>query len=440
MMIERVKIRGYRSLYDLEFTPRPLSVLVGPNNAGKSNVIEAISFLSDVYRRDLKTAVDDRGGFDEIRWRRSAGPEGSVAFVLEAHLPLGSHVQEIGNAFDGTGDGATVLDHTDSSIQLAVRHSFTLVPARRSRLSAYVVESEELSVSEAGEEGRRLLEGRRDTNSSLFQFRVVGNVSSELSSALLLTVGSNEQTNLVITQFGVAPTELAMARLRLLSPIVDAFAQAVAGTRVYRLSPTDCRIPGASIAQGELSPGGRNLPTLVAYLQREQPRVWEEVLEAVLRMVPDLEDVLVEQEYDGSLTIRFLESDVSRAWTATEVSDGTIRSIGLLAALFDPRYSPDLIEEPENSLHPWALRVFVDACRKVTAPSFGKQVVLTTHSPVLVDYVRPEDVFVVWRREGRTSLNALMELDPDVVHMWEQGATDLSGLLDSGWVREGVPS
>jgi predicted ATPase len=107
----------------------------------------------------------------------------------------------------------------------------------------------------------------------------------------------------------------------------------------------------------------------------------------------------------------------------------------MFCALFDSRSPLTFIEEPENSVHPWIIRVFVDACRSVR----DKQVILTTHSPALINYLRPEEVDVVWRRKGRTKVAPLVELDPQAAKLWESGESSIFDLVDSGWIRETIP-
>ena len=94
-----------------------------------------------------------------------------------------------------------------------------------------------------------------------------------------------------------------------------------------------------------------------------------------------------------------------------------------------------VIEEPENSVHPWIVRTFVDACRFVHA----KQVIVTTHSPVLISHLKPEEVSIVWRKDGRTEIGLLEDLDSHARLLWESGDVDLFEIVDGGWLREAVP-
>ena len=67
MRIERLSMRRYRSLYDVTLEPRNLTVLVGPNNSGKSNIVDAIDFIAETYRYGLELAVGRKGGIRKHR-------------------------------------------------------------------------------------------------------------------------------------------------------------------------------------------------------------------------------------------------------------------------------------------------------------------------------------------------------------------------------------
>jgi predicted ATPase len=86
---------------------------------------------------------------------------------------------------------------------------------------------------------------------------------------------------------------------------------------------------------------------------------------------------------------------------ATEESDGTLRFIGIVTALLQEPPVPVLgIEEPELTVHPGAIPLLYDFLKEASRRS---QVLVTTHSPELLDLVDPEEVRVVLRgREGTT--------------------------------------
>src|SRR5680860_883860 len=88
MQIEQIGIGSFRSLYSVSLSPRHFTVLVGANNAGKTNVAEAIDFLSDVHRHGLELAVSRKGGFDNVAQRRMRRTKKPLSFSVEVSASL----------------------------------------------------------------------------------------------------------------------------------------------------------------------------------------------------------------------------------------------------------------------------------------------------------------------------------------------------------------
>src|SRR5215471_13564582 len=121
-MIRRIRIQRYKSLVDVNVTLKPLSVLFGPNAAGKSNFIDALQLLSRLAgSRSLKEAFEPpyRGKPMESFSFQKSGLEGlmqmdSASFALEADVDLSPRViaavnkeiQETRKGQSGNGDGA----------------------------------------------------------------------------------------------------------------------------------------------------------------------------------------------------------------------------------------------------------------------------------------------------------------------------------------------
>ncbi|MGB2987974.1 MAG: AAA family ATPase, partial [Phycisphaerae bacterium] len=80
-MIKRLEVERYRSFEHLELEMRPLTVLIGPNGGGKSNLLDIFSFLSQAAFGELADAIARRGGFDSLRFRGS--PEERIFFGVD---------------------------------------------------------------------------------------------------------------------------------------------------------------------------------------------------------------------------------------------------------------------------------------------------------------------------------------------------------------------
>ena len=110
----------------------------------------------------------------------------------------------------------------------------------------------------------------------------------------------------------------------------------------------------------------------------------------------------------------------------------TLISIALFLAVLDKRHSTVLIEEPENSLHPWIIKTFLDCCKEQTA---HKQILLTTKSPIVVAASSPESLFLIERVFGETRLTPATEREPNLQQIINSDFLDLGEYWLSGGLR-----
>ena len=118
-----------------------------------------------------------------------------------------------------------------------------------------------------------------------------------------------------------------------------------------------------------------------------------------------------------------LELLESKGITSVEdISDGTIQTLAMLVAYVDPRNTLLLIEEVENSVHPWIIKILIKKFRKI---SVSKPVIITTHSPVLIDLIYPNEIWLVFKQKGETHLKKLVNVDKEIASDWEKGKIKL---------------
>lgn len=322
-IVGRIQLQNYRSIARCDVTLEPLTFLVGSNGSGKSNFLDALRFVTQSLQQSLEHAMRDRGGINEVR-RRSGGHPNHFGIGMDLRLP--------------TGD--------------AVRYAFR-VGAQKDR--GYVVLREEC-------------------HSGLHWFKVEdGEVSSSLDS--VMPPASLDRLYLVSAS-GLPvfrPVYESLVSMAFLNPVPD---------RVRRPQEPD---PGERLERD----GGN----LVAIFERaaQDGDVRGRIQEYLTRIVPGLEAVDVKRAL-GLQTLEFRQQmeGAKHPWKfkALSMSDGTLRALAVLVALFhrpEPASNhPTLVglEEPEMALHPAAAGVLFDA---LVESSGARQVIVTTHSPDLID-------------------------------------------------------
>ena len=385
--IEALRVANYRALRDFECRPTtPLTVLVGPNGSGKSTVVDVFAFLAEAFEAGLRSAWQRRGRFKELRTRGQSGP---IVFELSYRdapgRPLTTYHLTVGETADGP-----------------------------------VAEREWLAC-EASEGGgaARVLDFARGAG------RVVPDdaagragepVREELQSPDVLAAS-------VLGQFARHPRLAALRRF-------------VLGWRLTRLSADEARAQPAGDPQPHLSPTGDNLASVVQYLRQEHPGRLERIVDTLRRSVPRLEQVAVDVTPDGRLRLLVKDQPFERPIPARYVSDGTLALLAYLTLLRDPAPPPFVIvEEPEAQLHPRLLPELAEECREAAGHS---QLMITTHSPLFLDALRPNEAWVLYRDDrGHTRGRCTAQMQ-GVPEFMEHGAK-LGDLWLEGYFEVGDP-
>ncbi|ROQ31002.1 putative ATPase [Frondihabitans sp. PhB188] len=425
MEIRRIKVAAFKSLYDLEAEFDHLSVVTGPNGAGKSNLVDALTFLSDAHRHDLEFAVSRAGGYENIAHRRTRRAKRPISFEVEAEV----------SAEDLSGERGVYWrrhlgEQWPSDLSLRMVHGFSFHAASQKLLADFEILEEWLIVSDAA--GQLLVDlrfrGQEMTHTIGEHTQLNAGEIAELVRPFL-------DKDFAWDQWGRAPgaTELVVTGWRYLN-VAGLLSEHVGRVKVFQLSPHLSRTSGVATPNAELGRFGENVPGAADNLRRRSPDAWQRVEEAMRSIVPGLTQITIVPTEDRRLAVQFKERGVGRPWNSAEVSDGTIQTFALLIALFDPRASMLMIEEPENAVHPWILRHLID----LTTES-PRQILFTTHSPVLLDYVNPEIVWLMWMREGRSALRRFTSMDPDLTADLVSGKLSLFETYVSGFFPEAVP-
>ena len=406
-----------------------MRVLVGANASGKSNLADAFDFLSEVFRFGLETAVDRKGGYENICFRRERRSKAAIHLGVTATLE-GREVNRVGLR------GKLLFKH-DFEFQAkseAIGADFRITKETFSiaLLPERVAQPFQLQLEELSQLALVLAKVERSGNQASIEFVPPPDTFRrgrmyDIYLERLQTLGKTTE---------LEDTELAAFALSGLFPPLRRFTELLGRVRVYQLSPRGCREPGVPIPNPELDRFGANLPAMVRYLRNRYEDAYGEVLAHLREAVPAIESVEEDYTHRKTLTLYFKEFGVSRSWPVEDISDGTVQILGLLVAMFDPRTALVFIEEPENSVHPWIVQVILKACRDAAS---SKQLILTTHSPVILDMISPDELGIVSRAHGETALRSATSLDDGIKALWESGKTSLFDYINSGAIPAAVP-
>lgn len=181
-------------------------------------------------------------------------------------------------------------------------------------------------------------------------------------------------------------------------PHITAFREELANWQMYYLEPQMLMREEVPLAEVKsLGPRGENLAAFLNVLSHRNSPDFENLNLALRSVMPTDARIDVELSKEGKVGFHLSEDGLR--YSARLISEGTLRLIGLLAACH-PANPATLIgyEEPENGVHPVRLKIVSDILKNV-AYQYGKQVIVTTHSPIFAKYFNNDELFVC-RKEG----------------------------------------
>jgi predicted ATPase len=356
VFLKRVVLNNYKSIKECSVCLGPLTFLLGQNGAGKSNFLDALRLVSESLNTSLEHALRERGGINEVR-RRSSGHPTHFGIRLDWRLQ------------DGT-------------------QGFYAFRVGAQKRGGFEIQREECRVYDHG-----LLEK---------EFYRVEDGTLKDKSIKVAPPTSSDRLYLV-----------AASGLTMFRPLYDALSR----MGFYNLNPDEIRELQPPDTGEVLKRDGSNLASVLSMLAKENREGFDRLVAFLSKVVPGIQGIDVKHVgRKETIEFRQLVGNSKDAWRfmAENMSDGTLRALGVLTALFQSsngrgKRVPFVgIEEPEVAVHPGAAGVLRDGL--VTA-SKTTQIAVTSHSPDLLDdkEIPDETIFAVVNRNGETEIAPLDE-------------------------------
>ena len=404
-MLKRIRIKGYKSLCDLEVTLDTLTVLFGVNASGKSNFLDALQLLSKTATsRTLKEAFDPpyRGKPLESFSFGDRGLKGLVAqdrlrFSIEADLQLSDAVvesveREIREMRQPSGDPSAQAANGRKKVReryLRYRIEVEMLP----RSGVLRVADEYLAAL--------TLEGEPSRSRKPFLER----------QGDKLRLRFERQSHPRYYDRLLDHSILSMPHYTPHYPHVVAAQRELASWLFFYFEPRE-RMRAANPVKEARHMGlmGEDLAAFLNTLKATDDKQFKGIERALGLLVPNIDGIDVDVSDLGEVELRLREGGVSVP--ARVLSEGTLRMLGLLA-LAGVGKPPALVgfEEPENGVHPRRIELVAELFR--TRKHLGQgQYIVTTHSPILPDLLPEESLFAVRRKNGTTRIDPLSSWGP----------------------------
>lgn len=415
-MLNRIHIKGYKSLVDVEVNLAPLTLLFGPNAAGKSNFLDALQLLSGMatgrtlndafappYRgKPLESfAVGDKGISGLVEQER-------LVFSIEADLRLSD---QIVSSINRRIQEMRRPSGSSRSSETANR------PAVRERNLRYRVEIEMLprsGILRVTDEYLAALTAQGETarNRSPFIDRQGEKIRLRLEGQAHPTDYDRYLDHTIISMPHYPPHY----------PHLVAAREELASWTFFYFEPRE-RMRAANPVKEVRHIGlmGEDLAAFLNTLRAHNPRQFAAVEKALQTLMPNVDGIEVDISDLGEVELRLKENGI--AIPARVLSEGTLRLLGLLA-LTGTDNPPSLVgfEEPENGVHPRRIQLIAELLN--TRSRGPSQYIVTTHSPLLPDMLPDDSLFAVRRIDRRTEIASFLTWGPLA------GQSDIANALD----------
>lgn len=166
-------------------------------------------------------------------------------------------------------------------------------------------------------------------------------------------------------------------------------------------------------AQPHLDRTGENLANYLQYIERERKPQFKQMLKRLGKKIPGLERIEYEKTIEGNLVLKFFAKGFDEhPFFQRAMSDGTLKLLAYLLLMEDPDPASLVgIEEPENGLHHQLLSALAIELKEYAQQESGPQVLLTTHSPNLVDALTPDEVWILDKgKDGASTLTRAADI------------------------------
>jgi predicted ATPase len=341
-MLTHLHVQNYKCLRDVQIDLAPFTILIGPNDSGKSSLLDVVKVLGKLASGDLQQLFADT--LPNLIWRKDLNSKLLIAVDWKAAETSYSW---------RTAISPQLLASADEKLMRNGQPLFSFVQVK-------------------GQVGQCLL---TFSNPAPVQIAVLG-----------------------------GRTAFALAIQHDNSRMFAGLAASLASSEKYSFDPEVLRLPSQLQRNALLRPHGENLVAVLDLIVGAPDPTLRAELERVIQTeIPTLRGISLTATDNGQKSLDFTLAGNGKPFVtipASLASEGALLLTAFLAIAYGNTPDILLIEEPENGLHPSRLKQVVELLRKISTGAIGnrpRQVIISTHSPILLNYARPEEVRVLSR-------------------------------------------
>lgn len=403
MHIKRIQASNFKSFKKIDLELGNFNIFIGANASGKSNFVSILQFIKDIAVNGLENAISMQGGIDYIR-------NVNLDIEKELNIRLELDCREKKRWVHASGKREFGIELCNVNYEFRIK--FT------KKESEYKISYEKLDViydifkinSEPNDDLRK--------NDIIQRIEMTFNKEKNKISRITKPEDINlEEYDLFPSRFlekqfvkeEFAEKNLMITHSFIFPPIsieiIDFFKQ----ISIYDIEPKISKKANLITGKKELESDGRNLALVLNYILKNRVE-GDKISTLIKEALPFIANINIKKMVDKSL-ITSLEEIYSPKtfFPAPLISDGTINLTAMIIILFYEKKPVIVIEEPERNLHPILISKLINMMKDVST-SRNKQVIITTHNPMIVRYGDIQDLYLIKRDlKGFSEISKPME-------------------------------
>lgn len=401
-MLTRLRVKGFKSLEDVEVRFGPFTCIAGANGVGKSNLFDAILFLKGLSNTSIIEAANSIR--NSGKQRTSIGSLFTQTFSTQAQLMEFEADMLVAN---------TVIDDFGRDARPKVTYLRYKIGLRYVKPIATTPEGIELAYESLDfiQKGIAKAELGFPLSKEFFDSVYVGSskidfIYTEENSNVVKIRQDQTSGNAISIPISKADRTILSNINTIDRPTALAARREMQSWTLLQLESSSLRKPDDFLSKNHVSEHGEHLPATLDRLGRNQ-----EIANQLANLLPDVKNVFVDVDEKRQLKTLYLETLNQIKHEARALSDGTLRFLALSIIGADPESGSVIcLEEPENGIHPARIpaivsllyQMAVDTAFAVDDGNPLRQIIINTHSPLVVKHIAAEDIIIsqAYKREG----------------------------------------
>ncbi len=391
MFIKHLHIKNFKSiaLADIDFSP--LTMIVGANAAGKSNLINVFRFIQDIARSGVDSAIALQGG---------------IPYLVNVSIPREENM-EIGFLIDLEDEG-WIRNLRGCEYTLGVDQiecSFSIQPNRKGH--GYHISHDLITITYSGlkhDQSKknsdiielnfkyvRIFERKSQKSKVQTSYEIVDSDASKDVSEFVKQIKNETIADFFSYIVDEDKNELMLNKISLLLPPCfsnDSFI------RIFDFDPKELKKSSAIASAKMFAENGSNMASVLQDILRVKEKKTK-LTKLINEFLPSIDALYVESNPDKSFSYKIKEHYSDKYFYANFLSDGTVSLLAIIIALyFEEESNVIVLEEPERNIHPRLLSNILASAEDV---SEEKQIILTTHNPEFLKFAKTDCVRLVSR-------------------------------------------